>query len=199
MSHPELTEADLVALSRVLSKVLRHEPELVGVQLDAQGWVPVQELVDALRRKARGLGAPKRLRTLPEVTRDAIRTVVESNAKQRFALSPDGERIRAVQGHSIDVDLGYTPKPPPPVLFHGTAFASWPSIAKEGLHRGGRHAVHLSPDVQTARAVGARHGKPVVLEVAAANMHRNGFVFTEAENGTWLVESVPTEYLRMVK
>lgn len=198
MNNAELTESRLIALSRLLSKVLRHEPELVGVRLDEQGWVPVPELLEGIQRAARNRAAPKRLRTLPDVTLEALRTVVATNSKQRFAFSPDGERIRAVQGHSVEVDLGYTPKEPPPVLFHGTAVANWASISEQGLRRGSRHAVHLSPDVATARAVGSRHGKPIVLEVAAARMHKDGFAFNEADNGTWLVETVPRQYLRRV-
>jgi putative RNA 2'-phosphotransferase len=196
MSETEITEAGLIAMSRFLSKVLRHEPELVGVRLDDGGWVGVQELLDGIDRAARNRNAPKRLRTLPKVTLEAIRIVVANNPKQRFALSADGARIRAVQGHSVEVELGYTPKEPPPVLFHGTSFANTASIFKQGLHRGARHAVHLSRDAATARVVGSRHGKPIVLEVAAARMHKDGFKFTEADNGTWLVESVPPQYLR---
>lgn len=198
MTDPQLPEADLVALSRLLAKILRHEPGLVGVRLDAQGWVGVQELLDGINRAARSTNAPKRLRTMPEATLHALRIVVETNPKQRYALSPDGARIRAVQGHSVAVDLGYTAKEPRPVLFHGTAVANAASISKQGLHRGARHAVHLSPDVATARAVGARHGKPVVLKVAAGRMHKDGFKFTQADNGTWLVDSVPPQYLRRV-
>lgn len=196
MTDPQLPNAHLLALSRLLSKVLRHEPELVGVRLDGQGWVRVQELLEGINRAARTRTAPKRLRTIPEVTLEAIRAVVETNPKQRFALSADGTKIRAVQGHSVEVELGYMPKEPPPVLFHGTAFANSASIAEQGLRRGARHAVHLSPDVATARAVGSRHGKPMVLEVAAARMHKDGFKFTQADNGTWLVETVPPQYLR---
>lgn len=194
-----LTEGEAVAISRLLSRVLRHEPDLVGIRLDSQGWVSVRELVEGIRQAARAPGAPKRLRTLPAVTPESIQAVVASNSKQRYALSPDGERIRAVQGHSVDVELGYEAKKPPQILFHGTASANWTSIEKHGLLRGERHAVHLSGDVATARAVGARHGNPVVLQVASAQMHEDGFEFTQADNGTWLVDSVPPKYLRRLR
>jgi putative RNA 2'-phosphotransferase len=191
-----MTEAEVVALSRLLSKVLRHEPDLVGVRLDDQGWVGVQELIAGIRRAARAPNAVKRLRTLPEVTVEAIQTVVAANSKQRFAFSADGLRIRAVQGHSVEVELGYVPRLPPQVLFHGTAATNWASIAAQGLHRGQRHAVHLSGDVATAKAVGSRHGRAIVLQVAAAQMHAAGYAFTQADNGTWLVSDVPAKYLR---
>ena len=188
--------AELIAISKFLSKVLRHEPELVRVRIDAQGWVSIDELIDAIARAARAPNAAKRLRTLPPVNRASVEAVVASNDKQRFAVSPDGARIRAVQGHSIDVALGHPVSEPPELLFHGTAAANWDSIAAKGLHRGQRHAVHLSLNAATAMSVGARHGRPLVLEVAAAQMHRDGFVFTLAENAVWLVESVPSKYLK---
>jgi putative RNA 2'-phosphotransferase len=123
--------------------------------------------------------------------------VVAANEKQRFALSADGERIRAVQGHSVDVNLGHPTLEPPSVLFHGTAVTSWPAISTEGLKRGTRHAVHLSVDVATAKRVGARHGRPAVLEVAAAQMHEDGFQFSRSDNGVWLVSEVPPWYLKL--
>lgn len=190
-----MTEAEVVAVSRLLSKVLRHEPDLVGVRLDDQGWVDVQELVAGIRRASRAPNAVKRLRTLPEVSLEAIQTVVATNSKQRYALSADGLRIRAVQGHSVEVELGYMPRVPPAVLFHGTAATNWVAIAAEGLRRGQRHAVHLSEDVATAKAVGSRHGRAIVLEVAALKLHAAGYAFTQADNGTF-VSDVPSKYLR---
>jgi putative RNA 2'-phosphotransferase len=185
-----------VSLSRFLSTVLRHEPDLAGLELDSQGWVRVEDLIEGVERARRKPGANKRARTLPPLTRDSLRQVVASNDKQRFALSPDGERIRAVQGHSVSVDLKHPIKEPPPVLFHGTAAENWNSIAVQGLKRGTRHAVHLSPDAVTARKVGARHGRPIVLLVASGQMHTDGFQFSQADNGVWLVSEVPPRYLR---
>ena len=190
-------QATRTTLSRVLSKVLRHEPDSVGVKLDSEGWVPIDDLLAGIARTARRAGAPKRLRTLSSVTREQVLEAVRTNDKQRFSVSEDGLRIRAVQGHSIDVDLSYPELEPPYMLFHGTAAESWSTIQKEGLRAGTRHAVHLSADAATALHVGARHGRPVVLEVAARRMHVAGHRFTCAENGVWLVDSVPAQYLRM--
>jgi putative RNA 2'-phosphotransferase len=187
--------ADHVAVSRLLSKILRHEPEMVGIRLDSQGWVSVEVLIRAVERAARKADAPKRLRTLPTVTRDLIRAVVATSDKKRFSLSPDGERIRAAQGHSISVELGYADMEPPTVLYHGTAWSSWVSIAAEGLTPQTRHAVHLSKDVDTATRVGARHGQPLVLVVDAARMHADGYVFSCSDNGVWLTQHVPPMYL----
>lgn len=188
----------LSAISRVLSKVLRHEPELIGLRLDEQGWASVQELLGKLQRSKRAASAPKRLRSLPDVSHELLLETVAKNDKNRFALSADAQRIRAVQGHSVEVDLQHAVVEPPAVLFHGTAAKNWSGIAKEGLVRGTRHAVHLSGDVLTARAVGARHGRPVVLQVDAAKMHRDGFEFSRADNRVWLVKAVPPSYLSLV-
>jgi putative RNA 2'-phosphotransferase len=174
---------DVVQVSKRLSYVLRHRPESVGLRLDEAGWVPVDELLAALA----AAGLP--------LTRDELDDVVATHDKRRFAYDPAGERIRAVQGHSVAVELGYAPQRPPAVLFHGTVDRAVCSVLAEGLHPGRRHAVHLSADVATARAVGARRGRPVVLRVDAAAMAAEGAVFTRSANGVWLTDAVPARHL----
>ena len=169
---------DVVRVGKRLSYVLRHHPDSVGLTLDAHGWVAVDDLLAALR-----------------LTRAELDEVVAGNDKKRYALDDTGTRIRASQGHSVPVDLGHAPAVPPAELFHGTAERSLPAILAEGLRRGARHAVHLSPDAGTARRVGARRGSPVVLRVDAAAMARDGAVFTVSANGVWLVDAVPPRYL----
>ncbi|WP_132376989.1 RNA 2'-phosphotransferase [Paraburkholderia sp. BL9I2N2] len=195
MDNDSRSPENYVAVSRLLSKILRHEPEIVGIRLDGQGWVSIDELIRAIERTARKAGASKRLRTLPAITRDVILAVVTTNDKKRFSLSPDGLRIRAAQGHSIGVDLGYADMEPPAVLYHGTAWSNWESIAADGLTPRSRHAVHLSTDVDMATRVGARHGPPLVLVVAAAQMYADGYTFSRSDNGVWLTPVVPVAYL----
>jgi putative RNA 2'-phosphotransferase len=177
---------DLVRVSKRLSSVLRHHPESVGLQLDHAGWVAVDDLLAALART----GLP--------LSRADLDTVVATNDKRRFAYDPTGTRIRASQGHSVAVDLGYPPELPPRVLFHGTVERVLPAVLAEGLRPGRRHAVHLSQDVATARAVGARRGRPVVLRVDAAAMAAEGAVFTRSANGVWLTDAVPARHLAVV-
>ncbi|TYP86607.1 RNA 2'-phosphotransferase [Blastococcus xanthinilyticus] len=167
---------DVVRTSKRLSFVLRHRPDSIGLALDVAGWADVHELLAAL-----GL------------TREQLERVVAANDKRRFEL--DGDRIRASQGHSVAVDLGYAPEHPPAELFHGTVERFLPAILAEGLRPGRRHAVHLSPDAATARTVGARRGRPVVLRVAAARLAADGGRFTRSANGVWLVDGVPPGYL----
>jgi putative RNA 2'-phosphotransferase len=169
---------DVVRRSKRLSYVLRHAPDGVGLTLDAAGWVDVDALLAALGW-----------------TRVELEHVVATNGKRRFAFDDAGERIRASQGHSVAVDLGYVAEVPPAVLFHGTAERNLSAIEAEGLRPGRRHAVHLSPDEATARRVGARHGRPVVLRVDADGMARDGAVFTCSANGVWLVDAVPPAFL----
>lgn len=173
-------------ISKRLSYVLRHDPGSVGLELDAGGWADVEALLDGLAAH----GVP--------LSRKRLDVVVAGNDKQRFAFDASHRRIRASQGHSVPVDLGLEPLAPPPLLFHGTATRSVPAILAEGLRPGGRHAVHLSPDVETARAVGARRGPATVLEVDAAAMAAAGEVFTRSANGVWLVDAVPAHYLRVL-
>lgn len=172
-----------VRISKFLSLVLRHRPEKVDLELDESGWASVEWLIEASRRHG------------VEFTLEELQNVVASNDKKRFSLSEDGLWIRANQGHSIKVELGYAPTVPPEILYHGTAERFLASIKQQGLIRGRRHHVHLSADVDTATKVGRRHGKPVVLRVNADRMCRDGFIFYLSANGVWLTESVPVQYL----
>ena len=131
------------------------------------------------------------------MTRTDLACIVAGSDKQRFTLSPCGTRIRAAQGHSVEIDLGLAPQTPPDVLWHGTARRSLASILAEGLKPGSRQQVHLSPDPKTAETVGVRHGKPVVLRVAAGDAHRDGQRFWCAENGVWLTDPLDPRYLSL--
>lgn len=173
-----------VRLSKRLSSVLRHRPGSVGLELGDGGWVAVDDLLAALARHGR------------PVSRAELEDVVAANDKQRFALDrrPDGDRIRAQQGHSVQVDLQLVPVAPPARLFHGTPRRNLPAILAEGLHRGGRHHVHLSQDLETAQRVGSRRGDAVVLEVDTAAV---GGAFYRSGNGVWLTDAVPPQALRV--
>ena len=174
---------NLVPLSKFLSFILRHEPESIGLSLDRQGWAEIDRLIELANAQGKAL------------SRALIEEVVKNNSKQRFAISEDGQRIRASQGHSTEVELGYEAQEPPAVLFHGTTAAALPAIRQEGLQKMARHHVHLSAEVETARNVGGRRGTPVILTVDAARMHRDGHRFYVSANGVWLTEQVPPEYL----
>ncbi|MBK4738443.1 RNA 2'-phosphotransferase [Noviherbaspirillum pedocola] len=170
--------------SKILSYVLRHRPDAIGISLDCQGWTDIASLIAAASKAGKHLD------------RKLIETIVATNEKRRFAISEDGLRIRAVQGHSTDrVDIRYVEKVPPEFLYHGTATRFLDLIFKEGLRPGSRQYVHLSRDTQTAIAVGRRHGKPVVLSIAAVAMHQQDYKFYQAENGVWLTPTVPPTFL----
>ncbi len=177
---------DVVRVSKRLSFVLRHRPDSVGLTLDEAGWVDVDTLLAALAAH----GMP--------LAREDLDRVVAGNDKRRFAYDEAGTRIRASQGHSVPVSLGYAAGPPPAVLFHGTPVRNLPSVLTEGLRPGDRHAVHLSRDEATARAVGERRGRAAVLRVDAAGLAAAGAVFTCSANGVWLVDAVPPAYLTVL-
>jgi putative RNA 2'-phosphotransferase len=177
-------ESRRVRISKFLSLVLRHKPETIGIRLDPHGWVPVAELLGQAARHAFPI-AP-----------DELREVVETNDKRRFALSDDGLRIRASQGHSIAVDLQLEPATPPDVLYHGTVARFLPAIRREGLRRQRRQYVHLSADGETAMRVGGRRGEAVVLEIEALRMREAGLVFYRSANGVWLTDHVPPDFIR---
>lgn len=174
---------DAETTSRFLSRVLRHAPDSIGLQLDAQGWAGVEDLLRQARPHVR-------------LDRALLDELVRSSDKQRFALSDDGLRIRANQGHSVAVDLGLPAVVPPAQLYHGTATRFLASIGQKGLQPGARHHVHLSADRDTAQAVGQRHGKVHILVVEAGRMHAAGHVFHCTQNGVWLTAAVPVEFLQ---
>ncbi len=166
----------VIRLSKRMSKALRHQPERIGLTLDPNGWVPVADLLGALG-----------------VSEEELREVVARNDKQRFTI--DGDRIRANQGHSVEVDLGLPVATPPDTLFHGTVAQYLDDIMRDGLRPMSRHDVHLSPDWETAQRVGARRGRPVILTVDAKAMSDDGHEFRLSANGVWLTQHVPARYL----
>ncbi len=178
-----MTDKEIIRTSKFLSLILRHEPARFGLTLDGAGWVGVTDLLEAVNRNGVAL------------TLEQLKHVVATNDKKRFEFSEDGQRIRASQGHSVEVDLQYEPQVPPEFLYHGTPERFLESIRATGLNKGQRHHVHLSPDAQTAVKVGERRGCPVVLTIRSGEMHRQGHVFYRSANGVWLVDHVPAQFI----
>ncbi len=178
-----LTEKETTRTSKFLSLVLRHEPERVGLTLDDAGWVSVDALLKAVNQHGVAL------------TLEQLKHVVATSDKKRFAFSEDGLRIRASQGHSVEVDLKYSPETPPELLFHGTPEQFLDSIRAADLNKGERHHVHLSADEATASKVAERRGRPAILKIRAGEMHRAGHTFYRSENGVWLVNHVPPQFI----
>ncbi|CAL1165966.1 unnamed protein product [Cladocopium goreaui] len=178
-----MSDQSTVKTSKLLSLVLRHRPEAIGIEVDPHGWASVEEIIAGARRQG------------TSIDRESIARAVRENDKQRFTLSDDGNRIRANQGHSIKVDLELAPLEPPPQVFHGTVARFLDSIRQQGLVPGTRQHVHLSADEKTALIVGSRRGKPIVLEVDSGAMSRDGLPFYRSANGVWLTDFVPARYL----
>lgn len=175
----------LTSTSKFLSLVLRHQPAVIGMQLDPEGWLPIDELIGNANRKGK------------ELSLELLHDVVASCEKKRFSLSDDGLRIRANQGHSIpDVELNLEPVTPPNQLFHGTVAAFIESIRGQGLLKRSRNHVHLSADIETAKKVGARRGKPVILTIRTEAMHKSGHSFYLSANGVWLTDAVPAQFIQ---
>ncbi|MEM8839434.1 MAG: RNA 2'-phosphotransferase [Pseudomonadota bacterium] len=173
--------ANLKSSSKFMSLVLRHKPEEIGIELDENGWARIDDLVE---------------RSNGTLTDDLVRRVVETSDKKRFAISPDGQFVRANQGHSIAVDLEFVATEPPEALFHGTASRFVEQIRKEGLKPMSRQYVHLSSDEETATAVGTRHGKPHIFLIEARAMSEAGYEFFLSENVVWLTKHVPPKFLK---
>jgi RNA:NAD 2''-phosphotransferase len=172
-------------LSKFLSLVLRHDPASIGITLDPQGWVDCSDLIAA----SIAHGMP--------IDQQTLVTIVRDSDKKRFALSEDGRRIRANQGHSVAVDLELAARTPPDELFHGTVAKYLDPIFRDGLKKGERHHVHLSPDRGTAIRVGERRGNPTILRIKAAEMAAAGFEFYRSANGVWLTDHVPPQFIEI--
>jgi putative RNA 2'-phosphotransferase len=173
----------LTKISKYLSKHLRHQPERLGLTLQPGGWVEVSDLLAACRKN-----------NFP-ISQEELEGVVAQSDKQRFAFDESGDKIRANQGHSTEVDLQLSPMEPPEFLYHGTGERSVEGIMQSGIIKMSRHHVHLSPDTETARRVGMRHGKPAILRIKAKAMQEAGHVFYCSTNGVWLSENVPAQYV----
>ena len=166
-----------------MSLVLRHNPQKIGITLDENGWADTELLLKGLCKNGH------------QISLDDLKEVVAKNDKQRFKFNDDFTKIRANQGHSVAVDVELKETKPPEMLYHGTATRSLASIKTEGINSGKRIHVHLSSDKETATKVGNRHGTPIVLNINAAKMHGDGFKFYLSDNGVWLVNAVPADYI----
>lgn len=177
----------LINDSKFLALVLRHKPETIGLTLDDHGWADIDTLLSCFQSHNKN------------ITREELNEIVATDNKKRYTISEDGKKIRAAQGHSVQVDLQLDQKEPPNALYHGTADRFLDSIMRNGLLPQSRNYVHLSADINTATIVGKRHGKPVVLELDIPAMKSDGKVFYQAENGVWLTNCVEPKYLKRVQ
>jgi putative RNA 2'-phosphotransferase len=180
-----MNEKNKTKLSKFLSLILRHQPEAVGLTLEENGWISVEKLIEACAKNGRTF------------TRTELEEVVATNEKKRFAFDESGTKIRASQGHSVEVEIEFEEKTPPKVLYHGTAEKNVGIIYEQGLLKMQRHHVHLSGDVETALKVGSRHGKPVLFQIDTESMSSENFKFYVSANNVWLIDEVPPRFLKL--
>jgi len=178
-----MNESEKKRTSKFLSLILRHKPEEIGLQLDENGWAEVNELITRSATAGRMF------------SRQDLEEIVATNDKKRFAYNEDRSKIRASQGHSIDVELQLEVIEPPELLFHGTVEKFLPAIKSQGLLKMKRQHVHLSRDRATAEKVGERRGEAIILTVRSIEMNTDGFVFYRSANGAWLTDHVPAKYI----
>lgn len=177
---------NLTNLSRYMSLILRHKPEVIEITLDEHGWANVNDLIYGIRKNNPGFNI------------DILEQIVRTDSKQRYSFNDDKSLIRANQGHSVNVDVELKEKEPPEYLYHGTGEKYVKSINQDGLIPKSRLYVHLSKDIKTAENVGKRHGKEVIYRINSGQMYRDGYKFYLSENGIWLTKEVPIKYLEMV-
>lgn len=176
---------NLTTVSKFLALILRHKPEELGLTLDEQGWCNVGELVKAFKTK------------FNDFTFETLEEIVITDEKGRYSFNEDKTLIRAVQGHSTkavnisfeEIDWNSLEHP----IYHGTGEKYIESIYKEGILPKSRNYVHLSGDIETAKKVGSRHGKPVILQIDSKMMNNRGIKLFRSENGVYLVDKVPND------
>lgn len=168
--------------SKFISRILRHHPEAIGIKLDEHGWARVDELITGIAKTRK-------------FDMEVLEEIVRTDSKQRYSFNENKTLIRANQGHSIPVDVELEQKIPPDILWHGTGEKYVESINQIGLIPKSRLYVHLSKDIDTARTVGSRHGKPVIYRIDAKSMSANGYLFYLSANGVWMTKEVPVQYL----
>lgn len=177
---------DLMKTSVFISLILRHKPDVIGISLDEHGWANVQELINGINKTGKY-----------SIDMPMLEGIVRTDNKQRYSFNEDRSKIRANQGHSINVDVELKEAVPPEILYHGTGEKYVDSINAEGLKPKSRLYVHLSKAVETALTVGSRHGKPIVYTIASGEMYRQGYTFYLSENGVWLTKNVPIDFMKI--
>ena len=177
---------DLIKLSKFISLILRHKPEIINLKLDSKGYVDTDLLINNINENSNY-----------EIDFEILKQIVDTDDKQRYSFNEDYTKIRANQGHSINVDVGLEVKQPPDILYHGTSSNYIYSIIKNGINSKSRMYVHLSKDIKTAINVGKRHGNPVVLEINAKRMYKDGIKFYLSKNNVWLTKYVPSKYIKI--
>lgn len=178
-----MIEKQKKTISKFLSLILRHSPGTIGLKLDYNGWADVEQLLS----KSKEHNQP--------FSKEDLEEIVTTNDKQRFIFNESKTKIRANQGHSIEVELDLQSQVPPELLYHGTVEKFLVIIKTEGLQKMGRQHVHLSKDIETAKKVGSRRGEPIILSVSSAAMFKDGYIFYLSENGVWLTNDVPAAYI----
>ena len=196
--------------SKFISLILRHKPETIGITLDEHGWADVEELIEGINRTGGHFpdkqGRADERKLIEGINRTGghfldmkvLEEIVASDEKQRYSFNEDHTLIRANQGHSIPVDVELEKKTPPDVLWHGTGEKFVDSINAQGLIPKSRLYVHLSSDIETAKKVGSRHGRPVICEIDCKRMAQDGYLFFESVNHVWLTKKVPVQYLNWI-
>lgn len=176
---------NLTYTSKLMSRILRHKPEMIGITLDENGWTDTQAFILGIQKLGNG-----------KFNKSILEEVVKTDTKQRYSFNEDKTKIRANYGHSVKLEISYPEKEPPEFLYHGTAEHFLSSIQEKGLLPMKRLYVHLSKDIPTAIAVGTRHGKPYIFKIPAKAMHEQGHIFYQAPNGVWLTKHIPANFLQ---
>jgi putative RNA 2'-phosphotransferase len=176
----------LKSLSKFISLVLRHKPEVIGIKLDKNGWVDVDELIEGVANKKR------------EIDLTILEALVATDEKKRYAFNEDKSKIRATQGHSVKVDLELEPAKPPKLLYFGTEDRYVGGIMLNGLVPRTRNHIHLVEEAASAFDEGEISNDSIIFKIFAGAMFRDGYHFYQSANGQWLTDKVPNKYLDMI-
>jgi putative RNA 2'-phosphotransferase len=181
----ELDEERAERLSRFLSLVLRHRAHSFGLDVDAEGFVRMDDLLDLIA---------ERQRSLDWVDAEHIEALVGREGRHRFEIR--GDKVRATYGHSFERPIRYEPADPPEQLYISVPRAKLAEIRSRGIHPVGRQYVHLSVDPEEADEIGRHHDPtPTRVTVEARTAQGKGILFHHPADGIYLVASLPPDVL----
>lgn len=175
---------DYQLLSKEVSYALRHAPWEYELEMNEEGWVPIEQLLDALHKEEKW----------KEVLENDLAKMIEKSEKKRHEILQGN--IRAYYGHSIPMRITKEIRVPPSILYHGTAKRFLQSIKKSGLLPQSRQYVHLSQDIETAKRVGKRRDdEPCILIIDAEKAWKEGVKFYLGNEKVWLADQIPSKYI----
>lgn len=176
-------------ISKFISLVLRHKPDLINIDIDDKGYTDIDSLISNINKYKN-----------TNITKNDLISIVNNDEKGRYSFNDNITRIRANQGHSINVNIEFEKVIPEHDLYHGTKFSNFNNIKSQGLLKMSRQFVHLSKDINIAADSGKRWKEDLLIcKIDTKSMINDGYIFFKSENNVYLIKYIPPEYITFLK